>query len=89
MRHRAQPLRALGHRQVLGDLVPDRRHSELRKQGKTLTAFVEEALAAALAPAPERGKPFRLRWKPHRGRLLPGVDLTDRDALYDRMDGRA
>ena len=59
------------------------------KQGKTLTAFVEEALAAALAPAPERGKPFRLRWKPHRGRLLPGVDLTDRDALYDRMDGRA
>ncbi len=58
------------------------------QKGATLTAFVEEALAAAVAPPPARGKRFRLRWKPHRGRLLPGVDVTDRDALFDVMEGR-
>jgi hypothetical protein len=55
--------------------------------GTTLTAVVERALAAALAPRPRRGR-FRLQWKSHKGRTLPGVDLTDRDALFDRMEGR-
>ena len=58
------------------------------RRGTTLTAFIEEALAAALAPAPPRGKRFKLRWKTHRGRLLPGVDIADRDALLDAMEGR-
>jgi hypothetical protein len=72
----------------LNDAVLTAARRRAAKQGVTLTAFVEAALAAAVAPPPQRGKPFRLRWKPHRGRLLPGIDLTDRDALYDRMDGR-
>jgi hypothetical protein len=56
------------------------------QRGTTLTAFVEEALAAALAPAPPRGKRFRLRWKTHRGRLRAGVDVADRDSLIDAME---
>jgi hypothetical protein len=58
-------------------------------QGTTLTAFVEEALAAALAPRPAAAAPpYRLEWKTHRGRLLPGVNVADRDSLFDAMDGR-
>ncbi len=32
---------------------------------------------------------FRLNLTPHSaaGRLMPGVDLQDRDSLYDIMDG--
>jgi hypothetical protein len=57
-------------------------------RGVTLTAFLEEALAAALATRPMTERPFRLRWKPHKGRLRPGIDLSDRDALLDAMEGR-
>jgi len=62
-----------------------RRASE---QGTTLTAFVEQALAAALAPPVRGPKDYKLRWKVHRGRLLPGIDIADRDSLFDTMDGR-
>lgn len=57
-------------------------------EGKTLTAFVETALAAALAPRPVTGKAYRLRWKTHAGKLLPGIDLADRDSLFEVMEDR-
>ena len=57
------------------------------KQNKTLREIVDEALRQYLK-GPQK-KRFRLNWKPHEttGRLMPGVDLTDRDSLYDIMDG--
>jgi hypothetical protein len=58
------------------------------ERGSTLTAFVEAALAAALAPVPDARKKFRLRWRTHKGRVRPGVDLADRDSLIDAMEGR-
>jgi hypothetical protein len=51
------------------------------EEGTTLTALIEAALREYLAP---RGAPAR----PVRLRLLTGVDLADRDSLYDRMEGR-
>ncbi|MGH7319988.1 MAG: type II toxin-antitoxin system VapB family antitoxin [Candidatus Rokuibacteriota bacterium] len=57
--------------------------------GKTLTAVIEEALRQYLAPASPRGKPFRLRLLTKKGRPVPGVNFADRDALYERMEGRA
>jgi hypothetical protein len=57
------------------------------EKGTTLTAFVEAALAAALTRRPARGETYRLAWKTHRGRLLPGVDIADRDRLFDTMEG--
>lgn len=57
-------------------------------EGTTLRAFVERALAAALAPRATTKQAYRLRWKTHRGRLLPEVDVADRDSLLDKMDGR-
>ena len=58
------------------------------EKGTTLTAFVEHALAAALVRRAAPGKPYRLQWKTHRGRTLPGVDLADRDRLFEVMEGR-
>jgi hypothetical protein len=57
-------------------------------KGTTLTAFVEHALAAALAGRDESGPPYRLAWKTHRGSSPPSVDVADRDHLIDVMEGR-
>lgn len=55
-------------------------------EGVHLRNVVEEALRAHLAG---RSKPtgYKLRWTTERGELLPGVNLEDRDALFDLMDG--
>jgi hypothetical protein len=57
------------------------------RRNKNLREIVEQALQRFLKG--QRKKKFRLKLTPHRavGRLLPGVDLTDRDSLYDIMDG--
>jgi len=57
-------------------------------KGTTLTAFVEQALAAALASRVENGSHYRLAWKTHRGSSPPAVDVSDRSRLLDAMDGR-
>lgn len=55
-------------------------------QGRTLQALVNEYLKrASSAPA---GPPYQLQLKGWRAELLPGVDLFDRDTLFDLMDGR-
>jgi len=59
------------------------------EKGTTLTAFVEHALAASLASRPLQAEPYVLQWKTHAGRTLPGVDVTDRDRLFERMEGRS
>lgn len=58
------------------------------EQGTTLTEFVEQALAAALVPETHGHREYKLRWKVHRGRLLPGIDVADRGSLFDAMDGQ-
>jgi hypothetical protein len=58
------------------------------KRGTTLTSLLEDALRAYLAPPRRSARPFRLKLVTKRGRLLPGVDLADRDSLYERMEGR-
>lgn len=57
------------------------------REGTTLKAVVERALRSLLKPAPRKG--YRLRWRTERGRLLPGVILEDRDALFDVMEDGA
>ena len=55
---------------------------------KTLREIFDQALRRFLKGP--QNKKFRLNWTPHEttGGLMPGVDLTDRDSLYDIMDGR-
>ena len=56
-------------------------------EGTTLRAVVERALRSYLAGG-VRKPGYRLRWRPERGWLRPGVRLHDRDALFDLMEGR-
>ena len=56
--------------------------------GTTLRAVVESALRLALYPPKKGSTSFQLKWKTVRGKRLPGVDPSDRDSLYEKMEGR-
>jgi Arc/MetJ family transcription regulator len=56
-------------------------------EGATIRQVVESALRVYLGKQSKR-KGYQLNWKTERGRILPGVRLDDRDALFDLMDGR-
>ncbi len=69
--------------------IDDRLLRELKKEaaqeGRTLQALVNERLKrAAAAPV----APYRLQLQGWRAEAQPGVDLFDRAALFDLMDGR-
>ena len=55
--------------------------------GVPMRDVVEAALRAYLSGRAKTGR-YKLRWKAVRGWLQAGVDLDDRDALFDVMDGR-
>lgn len=56
-------------------------------QGVTFREVVETALRGYLSGRRETTR-YKLAWRTERGRMRPGVDLDDRDALFDLMDGR-
>ena len=72
----------------LEDALVRKAKGRATETGTTLTAVIEEALRQYLAPAPPAGKPFRLKLLTKKGRPVPGVNLADRDSLYERMEGR-
>ena len=55
--------------------------------GTTLRQVFETALRKYLGQG-QRTAPYSLKWRPEHGKLQPGVRLDDRDALFDRMEGR-
>ena len=59
------------------------------EQGETLTRFVEGALRARLQAGPATRAPFRFEPVIRSGAAIPGLDFEDRDALYERMEGRS
>ena len=58
------------------------------ERGTTLTAIVEQGLREVLDPSDPPTKGFHLEWESVRGSRAPDFDVANRDALYDRMDGR-
>jgi len=55
----------------------------------TLTRVIEDALREFLRQPRRRSRTrFRLQLLTKKGRPVRGVDLADRDALYERMEGR-
>ena len=58
------------------------------RDGETLTCLIERALQDYLRPVRGPVRDFRARLLTKRGPPLAGVDLDDRDLLYERMDGR-
>mgnify|MGYP001767089162 CR=1 FL=1 len=66
------------------DLLRRLKESALRN-GSTLREEVNGLLRMALGR--RRKSAYRFEWRTFRGELQPGVDLDDRDSLFDRMDG--
>jgi len=57
--------------------------------GRPLKDVINEALRAGLREGATRRRPaYTFTLKTVTGRVMPGVDLTDRDKLFDLMDGR-
>ena len=56
------------------------------EEGRSLQDLVGDLLRHGLAKAPT--KPYRLRLHCWKAQERPGVDILDRDKLYDLMDGR-
>ena len=56
--------------------------------GTTLKAFVEEALRGRMATRSVAPAEYRLELPVVRGKRPPAVDVADRRALYDLLDGR-
>ncbi len=70
--------------------IDDRLLRELKRkaaeEGRTLQAVTNDLLRQSLRARSQGSYQLRLRgWK---ATELPGVDLLDRDALFDLMDGR-
>ena len=57
------------------------------QNGETLTRLIERALRYYLRPVRAPVRDFRATLLTKRGSALAGVDLDDRDLLYERMDG--
>lgn len=73
---------------ALDDDLFRRLKMEAHKQGETLRSFLNSFLRKALI-SPKKTKPYKLKWKPIKGGLIkPGINIADRDQLYDIMDGR-
>jgi hypothetical protein len=52
-----------------------------------LREVVEAALRWYLSHRPAHTG-YKLRWTPDKGKVRPGVNLDDRESLFDLMDGR-
>jgi plasmid stability protein len=56
--------------------------------GRTMTEMVEEAVRELLAREDEGSQVEEFRFLTVRGRRRPAVDIADRDAILDVMEGR-
>lgn len=72
---------------VLEEDLLRRIKQEALRHGETFKSYVNSLLRKAISRR-SRTKPYKLRWKPVKGLLKPGVNIADRDALYDVMEGR-
>lgn len=57
--------------------------------GRTMTEVIEASLRESLHQTRKRGSDYRLNMVTVKGVKRPGVDLTDRDSLFEAMEGRS
>lgn len=55
--------------------------------GTTLKAFVEDALRARLLESPQKRKRYSYKMNVVHGKKPPAIDISDRGALFDYLDG--
>jgi hypothetical protein len=72
--------------------IPDEVFASAKRKAiedhSTLTRVVEEALRLYVSPRRHRKKRVMKKWVVVKGERLPDVDISDRDRLYDFMEGR-
>jgi hypothetical protein len=74
---------------TIDDDVLKRARKKAAEEGRPLKDVINEALRFGLEAGSRAARiPYRFRLKTVSGRTLPGVDLTDRDKLFDLMEGR-
>jgi hypothetical protein len=71
---------------TLDDDVLKAARRRARDQDRPLKDVINEALRQGLALGKTRPPAYRFKLKTVEGRLLPGVDLTDRDKLFDLLE---
>jgi len=57
------------------------------QEGRTLSSLIEEGVRLLLTKR-QAPTPYRLRWVTRHGTAPAAVDIADRDALLERMEGR-
>ncbi|HEX9636847.1 MAG TPA: DUF2191 domain-containing protein [Acidobacteriota bacterium] len=57
------------------------------RQGRTMQSLANDLLRQALGPL-QRRKPYKLELQGWQAEQQPGVDLLDRDQLFDLMEQR-
>jgi len=64
--------------------------SKAAQEGRSMQDVANDLLRGALLrPAAQRErKGYRLRLRGWKAEIQPGIDLLDRDTLFDLMDGR-
>jgi hypothetical protein len=72
----------------LDDQILRRAKAAAAARGESLTRFLEAALRDRLRSLARPAEPFAFRPLVRGGVPVPGVDFEDRDALYERMEGR-
>lgn len=72
---------------ALDDQLLRRLKSMAARQGKSLGALVNELLRHALAVGSRRSG-YKLELEGWQAEIQPGVDILDRDKLFDVMNGR-
>ena len=60
-----------------------------KSSGRTMTDVIEQALRKELAGEAPHPTDFDLQWITVSGRIQPGVDLSDRDALIEVMERKS
>jgi hypothetical protein len=70
----------------INDELMRRAKRKAADDGVPLRDVVEDALRRYLSEK-RAANGYKLKWSTEGGELMPGVDLDDRDALFDLMDG--
>ncbi len=73
---------------TIEDDVMKRARKKAADEGRRLKDVINDALQFGLEAERASLKPYRFSLRTVEGKTLPGVDLTDRDKLFDLMEGR-
>jgi hypothetical protein len=73
---------------TIDDDIMKRLRQKAAADDRPLKDVVNEVLRSGLATRRAESDAYTFKLKTVPGRLLPGIDLTDRDKLLDLLDGR-